>query len=112
MVVQDLLAEVLVNLEHLFGDITAIDLDLSSLHELFDLVVGQLTKLSLKVVVELLSEGLSACLSFGFGSVLEILVLVRLVFDFHAVELFFDVRLNLLEAVEDSLVSVDKLDLL
>lgn len=93
MIVDNCVSEFLVDLQHVSDDLAVANLNLSSLNELLDLVVVEFIQSVFKVLVELLSECLSACFVLWLDSILEVVVLVLLILDLLAVELIHHVPL-------------------
>ena len=93
-IINDVLFELLLDLQHAFLNLAVSNHDLSSGDVVLDLVVGQLSQGLLELSVELLPELLSARFVLCGNGVLDVSVLVLVVLDLHAVELLLDVSLE------------------
>ena len=109
-IVNDILFEMLLDLQHVFFNLQICNLDLSRSEIALNLVICQLGQGILKFLAELLTKLLTAEFVICGNSVLDISILVLFVLNLHAVELLLDVSLESTVSIQNFLVRVNQLD--
>ena len=99
----------LLDLEHVLGELEFSYFDLASLDVLLDLIVCKLCQFWLEGI-EFLTKSLATGSIVWHNSILDEFILIFLVFDINTIKLFLDVSFKSLKSIEDFLVSINQFD--